>query len=120
MRSAALVAVLPIVIVAACWMTPSPGPAADVPVAYEGYVSGIDVIATEGKPVVCLAFISKEKPPGPDEIQVAALEARLQSALESASVRGMKVEVSYVEKDGQKVLTRVRILDRGAREKKNN
>lgn len=80
---------------------------------YEGYVDGIDVIANQGQPVLCLAFINKENQPGSEYIQVTTTEGRLQSALETASIKRVRVEVSYSEDNGQKKLNRVRLLDRG-------
>jgi hypothetical protein len=76
---------------------------------FQGNVSGIDVIATLGQPVRCLAFISKQPN---EEIQVTAYNHQLQTALELASAQAIRVEVSYNEKDGEKTLTRVRLLDR--------
>jgi hypothetical protein len=70
------------------------------------------VIATPGKEIRCLAFINKNKQPGSESIQISTTSYRLQSALESAAVRGVKVEVAYIVKGVEKVLTRVRILDR--------
>ena len=78
---------------------------------YEGYISGIDVIATKGKPVRCLAFVNK-KPRSPQYIQVETDDHSVQTALEMASAKGAKVEVSYIEKGTTRVLTRVRLLDR--------
>ncbi len=94
-------------------------PKDDVPVNFDGYVSGIDVFATPEKPIYCLAFISKERdtPPGLDEIQVTTRHHRVQTVLESASARAVRVEASYLERDGTKELIRVRILDREERQR---
>jgi hypothetical protein len=80
---------------------------------YTGYISGLDIIATPGKPIVCLAFVSKK--PGGDigEIQVRTEQHQLQTALELATEKGMKVAVTYTETTPpQKILTRVQLLDR--------
>lgn len=77
---------------------------------YQGTVNGIDVIATPGQEVRCLAFINKQ--PDSDYIQVTTSEHRLQTALESASGRSVEVKVSFSEKGNEKRLTRVRVLDR--------
>lgn len=76
---------------------------------YEGTVNGIDVIATPGQSIRCAAFINNK--PG-QYIQVETSEGRLQTALETANVKNERVEVSYNENGPQKVLTRVRLLDR--------
>ena len=94
--------------------TPSPGSAvasAAVLRTFTGIVNGVDVIATPGQPVRCLAFINRQKG-SVDAVQVETEEARLQSILESASARGVTVEVSYRTTDGRNRLARVRILDR--------
>lgn len=78
---------------------------------YTGHVDGIDVIATKGQSVRCLAFITKQ-PHGTDYIQVETEEHRLQTALELASSNKVEVEVSYDDLSGAKVLRRVRLLDR--------
>ena len=77
---------------------------------YTGTVSGIDVIATKGKPVRCLAFISKKG--GSDYVQVVTKLHQLQTALELASSKAVEVEVAFDEKGGQRILRRVRLLDR--------
>jgi hypothetical protein len=82
---------------------------------FTGTVSGVDVIATPGLPVRCLAFVSRD---AQNEIQVVTELQQLQTALELAShlrlPNGKKVpvEVSFVEQGGEKKLTRVHILDR--------
>ena len=78
---------------------------------YQGFINGIDVIATAGKSVRCLAFVNKVRG-GAEYIQVETEEHRLQTALELACSEHTKVEVSYAEKGGLKVLSRVRLLDR--------
>lgn len=75
----------------------------------DGMVSGIDVIATPGQPIRCLAFVSKQ----PNiEVQVTARAHELQTALELACAKRVPVEVSYLEQDQEKTLTRVHLLDR--------
>lgn len=76
---------------------------------FEGTVSGIDVIATPGQPVRCLAFVSRS---ANDEIQVTTDLHQLQTALELASAKKAKVEVSFDGSGPEKNLTRVRLLDR--------
>jgi hypothetical protein len=76
---------------------------------YEGTVDGLDVIAAPGESIRCFAFINDR--PG-EYIQVETSEGRLQTALETATVKKARVEVSYTESGPQKVLTRVRLLDR--------
>lgn len=75
-------------------------------------MSGIDVMAAPGQKGRCLAFISPEKRGGGDEIQVETENPMLQSALETASIKGVQVEVTYDENGGSKELKRVRLLDR--------
>lgn len=76
---------------------------------FQGTVSGIDVIATPGQALRCLAFVSRNVS---DEIQVTTDVHALQTALELAAAKRIRIEVSY-EADGlQKRLTRVRLLDR--------
>jgi hypothetical protein len=78
---------------------------------YEGFVSGIDVVATPGQSTRTLAFISQgSKTAG--EIQVSTTNDALLTALVLASGHKKRVEVTYSEKAGQKTLTRVRLLDR--------
>ena len=76
---------------------------------FQGLVSGIDVIATPGQIVRCLAFISKTPQ---SEIQVTTDVHALQTVLELASSRKIRVEVSYEESGQENKLTRVRLLDR--------
>jgi len=78
---------------------------------YTGYVDGIDVIATSGQPLRCLAFITRQ-PGGTDSIQVETEAHALQTALELACSKGVEVEVDYDETGGPNVLRRVRLLDR--------
>ena len=66
---------------------------------YTGYVDGIDVIATKGQPVRCLAFVNRQ-PGGSDYIQVETEEHRLQTALELASSRKVEAEVSFDDGGG--------------------
>ena len=75
---------------------------------FEGTINGIDVIATPGQVVRSLAFVSRTPN---DEIQVTTEIHQLQTALELASNKKTKAEVSF-ETSVEKVLTRVRILDR--------
>lgn len=75
---------------------------------FTGSVSGIDVIATPGLNLRCLAFIGKTG----EEIQVETEQHALQTALEVASCTKSEVEVSYDEAGPAKSLLRVRILDR--------
>ena len=79
---------------------------------FTGYVNGLDVQAMPGQRVRCPAFISKQG--GAEEIQVSAYEHALQTVLEHATARGPEVEVeaAYDDGDGEKVLRRVRVLDR--------
>jgi hypothetical protein len=76
---------------------------------FVGTVSGIDVIATPGQPVRCLAFVSESSQ---NEIQVTTEIHALQTALELASSKKARVEVSYEDTSGEKKLTRVHLLDR--------
>jgi hypothetical protein len=76
---------------------------------FQGKVSGVDVIATPSLPIRCLAFVTAGG--GTNEIQVTALEARLQSALELASAKDVEVEVTYDNSNPANELTRVRLLD---------
>ncbi len=85
---------------------------------YNGTVNGIDVqevvaltAVPEGnqKVVKCYAFINKSDQ---NYIQVATKEHRLQTALELASSKKVEVEVEYNEEGGEKILTRVQLLDR--------
>jgi hypothetical protein len=77
---------------------------------FQGTVSGIDVIATPGQRIRCLAFITAAPQ---NEIQVTTEMHSLQTALELAASKKCGVEVSY-EEDGptENRLTRVRLLDR--------
>ena len=84
----------------------------DGPKTFAGFVSGIEVVAEPGKPVVCLAYVSEGEPASERQIQVMTPEGRVQSVLEAAASRRVPVEVTYVVKDGANVLTRVRTLDR--------
>ncbi len=79
---------------------------------FTGLVNGIDVIAMPGQPVRCLAFVTQS--PG-HEIQVTTELHALQTALELASSKKARVEVSYEENeenDPENKLTRVHLLDR--------
>jgi hypothetical protein len=76
---------------------------------FQGMVNGIDVIATPGLPVRCLAFVTQSSD---NEIQVTTEIHALQTALELASSKKIRVEVSYEEAGGEKKLTRVHLLDR--------
>jgi hypothetical protein len=87
----------------------------DGPKTYTGFVSGIEVVAEPGKPVVCLAYVSEGAPANERQIQVMAPEGRIQSVLELSTLRRIPVEVTYVVKDGVNVLTRVRTLDRNVK-----
>lgn len=75
---------------------------------FRGNVSGIDVIATPGLPLRCLAFIGGDA----EEIQVATDIHALQTALELAAMLQVPVEVSFDEQGPEKKLKRVRLLDR--------
>jgi hypothetical protein len=76
---------------------------------FEGMVTGIDVTVRSSKPTICLAFIS---PGTKDEIQVRTEIHSLQTVLELASSKKVRVEVYYEESGEEKTLTRVRLLDR--------
>lgn len=76
---------------------------------YEGTVDGLDVIATPDQTIRCLAFINDEHG---EYVQVETSEGRLQTALETATVKNIRVEVSYTENGPQEILNRVRLLDR--------
>jgi len=76
---------------------------------FQGLVNGIDVIATPGQPVRCLAFVAQSSQ---NEIQVITEIHALQTALDLASSKKARVEVSYEETSGEKRLTRVHLLDR--------
>jgi len=85
---------------------------------YRGTVSGIEVTAAASPDIFpsrgtdrCTAIINP-KQPVPAPLLVVATEHRLQTVLESASARGVEVEVMYMEKNGENVLWRVSILDR--------
>ena len=80
-----------------------------VPKNFRGTISGIDVIATSGLPVRCLAFVSQS---AQNEIQVTTELHMLQTALELASSKKVPVEVSYEDQGLEKKLTRVQLLDR--------
>ena len=71
----------------------------------QGYVSGIDVMAAPGQKGRCLAFVSKEEGGGGSEIQVETENA----------IKRVQVEVTYDEVGGNKLLRRVRLLDRRGR-----
>jgi hypothetical protein len=75
---------------------------------FNGLVSGIDVIATPGLKLRCLAIIGNAT----REIQVETEQHALQTALELASCSKSEVEVSYEESGPAKSLLRVRLLDR--------
>jgi hypothetical protein len=75
----------------------------------EGTVSGIDVIATPGKPVRFFAFV---KPNVGEEIQVTAELHQLQTALELASSKQVEVEVTFEKSGPENKLNRVRLMDR--------
>jgi hypothetical protein len=79
------------------------------PKDFSGTVSGIDVIATPGQHIRCLAFIRANPQ---NEIQVTTESHQLQTALELASSKKARVEVSYEEHGQLKKLTRVQLLDR--------
>jgi hypothetical protein len=76
-----------------------------------GYVNGIDVIAFLGA-IRCLAEISDQPHGSPDEIQVYTGSSRLQSILESASARSVKITVTYEDSGAEEKLTRVTVDDR--------
>ncbi|MBV8751315.1 MAG: hypothetical protein JO328_00460 [Hyphomicrobiales bacterium] len=79
---------------------------------FRGTVSGIDVLEYgAAKALRCFAIIT---PAGASsrEIQVITEAHPLQTALELASGLKVEVEVTYNEIDGEKTLTRVRLLDR--------
>jgi hypothetical protein len=116
-KASLLVIVAAIGLLVACPTTTS---AKDDPsVVFEGFVSGIDVIAISGNPVVCTAFVSKGMPGGMEEVQVTVPDHRLQTVLESAASRRTQVEITYIDKDGVKILTRVRMLDRSRKGQAN-
>lgn len=75
---------------------------------FSGPVSGIDVIATPGLKLRCLATIGRPA----KEMQVQTEEHALQTALELASCKKVDVEVSYEASGPTKTLLRVRLLDR--------
>ena len=75
----------------------------------EGRISGLDVIATSGVIPITFAFVT---PDAGDEIQVRTTSLQLTIALSAATATDDRVEASYVNEDGQAVLTRLRILDR--------
>src|SRR5262245_44349306 len=82
-------------------------------VKYEGFVCGLDVVLTPtrtGQSLKCFAFINRERPPGQEEIKVLTSEPLLQSALETATLKGARVEVTYIERGNFNILMRVRIL----------
>ena len=81
---------------------------------FDGKVSGIDVIVTPGQPVRCVAYVTQTPK---NEIQVTTELHALQTALELASSKEVRVEVSYDEQGPEKKLSRVRVLDRGRRKK---
>lgn len=76
---------------------------------YQGKVNGIDAQATQGYEPRCQAFINKDNQ---NYIQVTTGLHSLQMALELACLKDVEVEVSYEDNNGEKTLTRVRILDR--------
>lgn len=76
---------------------------------FQGNVNGINVIATPGQPVRCLAFVTQDPH---HEIQVTTEIHQLQTALELASQKGARVEVSYEQSGVENTLTRVHLLDR--------
>ena len=76
---------------------------------YRGHVNNIDVFAPDDEPIRCYAIIGQDKD---DYVQVTAIYHQLQTALELASAKNVEVEVSYIERDDQKILQRVRLLDR--------
>jgi hypothetical protein len=76
---------------------------------FQGKVNDIDVIATPGQPLRCLAFITKAPQ---NEIQVTTGLHPLQTALELAAAKNVLVEVSYEENGPENNLTRVHLLDR--------
>jgi hypothetical protein len=79
------------------------------PIDFVGKVSGLDVIATPGQPLRCLAFVTSTSQ---DEIQVTTGLHPLQTALELATSTKVRVQVSYEEHGQEKTLTRVHLLDR--------
>ncbi len=76
---------------------------------YEGKVNGIDAQATSGLEPRCQIFINKDEK---NYIQVTTKLQSLQSALELACSKSVKVEVHYDDSSGENILTRVRLLDR--------
>lgn len=75
---------------------------------FQGTVSGIDVIATPAQPTRCFAFVGELS----NEIQVITENHALQTALELACAKEVTIEVSFLEQETHKELTRVRLLDR--------
>jgi hypothetical protein len=78
-------------------------------ISAQGFVSGLDVIATPPSPTRFLAFVGDDRL---SEIQVESELHSLQTAMETAMLKGVRVEVSYAPNGQQKILTRVRLLDR--------
>ena len=76
----------------------------------QGKISGIDVLHFAGAGIRCFAIVTPDPPD--EEFQVFTEELPFQSALELACVLKTKIEVSFSEMDGAKLLTRVRLLDR--------
>ena len=76
---------------------------------YYGTVSGIFAQATRGSEPRCQAYIHEDDS---HFIQVTTTYLNLQSALELASLKNCKVEVSYEESGGTNYLQRVRLFDR--------
>ena len=76
---------------------------------FRGIVNGIDAQATAGQEPRCQAFINEDER---KYIQVTTTWHNLQNALELACIMNVEVEVYYTEENGQKILNRVRLLDR--------
>ena len=77
--------------------------------SYQGKVNGIDAQATKGLEPRCQVFINENIQ---NYIQVTTNIPSLQTALESACLKDVPVEVSYDDSSGINILTRVRLLDR--------
>jgi hypothetical protein len=76
---------------------------------YEGLVNGLDVMAALGKPSRCLAFITRSPL---DYVQITTYSRDALSVLALACASKASVEVSFNDTYPEKVLTRVRVLDR--------
>ena len=75
---------------------------------YKGTVNGIDVHLNAGIPSKCFAFIKSNNG---QYVQVVTFSRSLQTVLELACSKNLEVEVTYDDAI-EKILTRVRILDR--------